>query len=186
MRDGGLAVPLCLMATKVGRSRVAQVPRARYLASVIDDPDKEGDDQWCAEQREQVIAYLSEEGFPAPTVGDWPAWHVAPVVSVWAGESIEHPGAVGWWAVSGDFPTDYTTCSGDRNPRQALRDIGDRWGQASARWVDRKSGEGFQLRNAAHERELAPLLATRAQLLLDLAADDRNWEECRPSGSTNR
>ena len=165
------------MTPKVGRSHVAQVPLRIYRARVSDDPDEKADDHWCARQREQVIAYLSEEGLHAPNVGDWPAWHVTPVVSVWAVESIEHPGAVGWWAVSGDFPTDYITCSGDRNPRQALRDIGDRWGQAAARWVDGKPAEGFQLRNAAHEHDLAPLLATRAQMFLDFAADDRNWEQ---------
>ena len=144
---------------------------------MIDDPHEDADEQWCAKQREQVIAYLSDEGFITPTVADWPAWHVTPVVSVWAVESIKHPGAVGWWAVSGDFPSDYITCSEASNPRSALRDIGERWRQAAARWVGAKPAEGFQLRNAAHEHELAPLLATRAQLFLDLAADDRNWEK---------
>jgi hypothetical protein len=142
---------------------------------MINDPDHEANDQWCAKHREQVIAYLSDEGFRSPAVGDWPAWNVAPFVAVWAVESVEHPGTVGWWAVSGDFPTDYTTCSGDRNPRQALRDIGDRWQEAAAHWADGKPAEGFQLRNAAHEHELAPLLAARAQLFLDFAGDDRNW-----------
>ncbi|WP_267388708.1 DUF4826 family protein [Sphingomonas sp. GC_Shp_3] len=144
---------------------------------MIDDPNKEADDEWCAKQREQVIVYLSDEGFHSPTVGDWPAWHVTPVVSVWAVESVEYPGAVGWWAVSGDFPTDYITCSGDRSPRQALREIGDRWRKAAALWADRKSADGFGLRNAANEHELAPMLAIRAELFLNFAADDRNWEQ---------
>lgn len=143
---------------------------------MTDDPDNEADERWCAKQREQIIAYLSVEGFRSATLGDWPAWHVTPIVSVWAVASGEHPGAVGWWAVSGDFPTDYITCSGDRNPRQALRDIADRWREASERWTDGKPAEGFQLRNAAYQKDLARMLGTRAQLFLALAADNRNWE----------
>lgn len=138
---------------------------------------EEDDDAWCGEQRRQVLLYLSEEGFQSPTVGDWPAWHVAPIISVWAVESVEQPSWVGWWVVSGDFPTDYIACGSDRHPRQALREIGLRWQDAAGKWAGGKPANGWRLRNPHQERELAPLLATRAKLFLEIAADDSNWEE---------
>jgi hypothetical protein len=142
-----------------------------------DNLSDEADERWCGTQRQQVLAYLSDEGFQSPSVGEWPAWHVAPIISVWAVESVELPGSVGWWAVSGDFPTDYTACSGARHPRQGLRDIGNRWQKAAARWADGQPADGFGLRHPAQEGELAPKLLARAQLFLDIAADDSNWEQ---------
>lgn len=141
-----------------------------------DNSNDEADEHWCRTQRQQVLVYLSDEGFKSPNVGDWPAWHVAPVISVWAVESVELPGSVGWWAVSGDFPTDYTACSVERHPRQALRDIGSRWQNAAARWADGQPADGFGLRNVAEEGELAPLLLARSQQFLNIAADDGNWK----------
>ena len=140
------------------------------------DSNDGADERWCGTQREQILAYLSDEGFQSPNVAEWPAWFVAPIISVWAVESVESPGSVGWWAVSGDFPTDYTPCSGERHPRQALRDIGNRWRTAAARWADGQPADRFGLPNAAEERGLAPLLIARSQPLLDMAADDGNWE----------
>lgn len=144
---------------------------------MFDQLSEEEDDAWCIEQRRKVLSYLGDEGFQSPTLGDWPAWHVAPVISVWAVESVEQPGWVGWWVVSGDFPTDYTACVGERHPRQALRDIGLRWQDAARSWREGTPAEGWSLRNADREGELAPLLAARAKLFFDIAADDGNWEE---------
>jgi len=144
---------------------------------MFDELTETDDDACCVEQHEQVLAYLLDEGFKSPSVSDWPAWHVAPLISVWALESSDHPGQVGWWVVSGDFPTDYTTCQGDRHPRQGLRDIGLRWREAALRWAEGKPADGWNLRDSDKEMELAPLLAARAKLFLDIAADDSNWIE---------
>ena len=144
---------------------------------MFDELTDEDDDYWCAAQRRQVLGYLSEEGFQAPTVGEWPAWHIAPLISVWAVESAERPDWVGWWVVSGDFPTDYIPCEGERHSRQALRDIGSRWRDAAARWTAGKTAVGWSLRNPDQEKELAPLLAARAELFLEIAEDGSNWEE---------
>jgi hypothetical protein len=113
----------------------------------------------------------------SPNVGEVPAWHVAPIVSVWAIESLERPGWVGWWAVAGDFPTDYTACQGERHPRQALRDIGTRWLAASDSWFKGEPAVGWELSSPEKESELAPLLAARAKLFLDFSADDGIWAE---------
>lgn len=132
---------------------------------------------WCTEQRANVMEYLQREGFSDPNVGEWPAWHVLPVISVWAVESLEKPDWVGWWVVSGDFPTDYTTCQGERHPRQALRDIGMRWQTATRKWAEGTVEEGWKLTPIGQESNLAPLLASRAEMFLRLADDNSVWED---------
>ena len=88
------------------------------------DMSEEAEERWCAQQRRTVLAYLDRQGIADPNVGECPAWHLAPIIAVWAVESTNRPDWVGWWAISGDLPTDYTTCREERHPRQALRDIG--------------------------------------------------------------
>jgi hypothetical protein len=140
-----------------------------------DELSEEAEERWCAEQRETVVAYLVEQGLNAPTVGEWPAWHVAPVIAVWAVESESRPDWVGWWAVSGDVPTDYTTCGEERHPREALRDIGKRWSEAAAAWGRRERHEVMRLRSVEREEELAPMLKVRGKMLIAWAADDTIW-----------
>jgi len=142
-----------------------------------EEPTEKDDEAWCLAQRENLLSYLSNEGFREPTVGDWPAWHVAPIVSIWAIESVDRPGRVGWWAVSGDFPTDYTPCREEAHPRHALRDIGLRWREAAAKWAEGQPAKGWHLGDPSQEKELGPLLAARAELFLKIAADDVHWEE---------
>ena len=64
-------------------------------------------------------------------VGEWPAFHVDPYVALWAVQSKRTPGAVGWWAISGDLPTDYISSSDGRHPREALRAISRSWFEVS-------------------------------------------------------
>lgn len=139
------------------------------------DLSPEEDESWCAQQRENVLTYLAKEDFASLSIGNNPAWHVAPIVSVWAVESVKRPGWVGWWVVSGDFPTDYTPCGENRHPRQALRDIGLRWQNAVERWSAGERIEGWRLSSSEQEQELAPLLAKRAALFLNIAGDDGFW-----------
>jgi hypothetical protein len=58
-----------------------------------DDPAVE--ERWCESRRVEVVDYLRREGVGHRRVGEWPAWHVAPYVSVWAVESRTRPGWVG-------------------------------------------------------------------------------------------
>lgn len=60
------------------------------------DPSDEADAEWCVMQRQKVLDYLTMQDLVQPTVSEWPAWHVAPIVSVWAVESVKRPGSVGW------------------------------------------------------------------------------------------
>ena len=140
-----------------------------------DDPGVE--EQWCEERRAQVTAYLQSEGVEHGRVGEWPAWHVAPHVSLWAIESKKRPGWIGWWAVCGDLPTDYMSAAEIKHPREAIRAIAEEWRNRAKLMA---SGEGhLNIRMGQPEdwASLAPLLETRASLLLEWANDDSLWED---------
>ena len=139
------------------------------------DPSEAEEQMWCDRERARVIEYLGREGVVHGEVGDWPAWHIWPYVAVWAIESVRSPGWVGWWAISGDLPTDYTGCGPERHPREGLRDIATRWKDAAEKWSENKSVEGWSVGALEDRSTLAPLLATRVDLLLSYATDDDLW-----------
>ena len=115
--------------------------------------------RWEAEQRTTVVSYLDDEGIARAEVGGEPAWAVYPYISLWAVESLKSPGWVGWWAISGDLPTDYCSADGIRDPRSAVRRIAERW-------------------NASLEQQpsdIRPLLASRVRLLLQWVEDRDIW-----------
>ncbi len=81
------------------------------------------------------------------------------------------PDRVGWWAISGDVPTDYIACSGERDSGDVLIAFSRVWKAAA-----KKMAEGKQLENCtiadgkpARVKELAPLLLTRAESLEEIA-----------------
>ena len=135
------------------------------------------EEAWCASERDRVVAYLAAGGLNHGEVGEWPAWHVWPHVAVWAVESVSDPGWVGWWAISGDLPTDYTTCGPERHPREGVRDIAQRWRASVSHVETDKPASGWRIGSPEDQEALAPLLASRADLLLAWVADDSLWED---------
>ena len=137
-------------------------------------PDEE---EWVAQERAKVIAYLCSQHCEHGGVGERPAFHVDPYIALWAIQSRKAPGRIGWWAISGDLPTDYMSSDSGHHPREALRHF-------SAEWV---SVAESMKRGAEHPRTkigtpdqwptMAPLLQKRAELLKHYADDDRLWEE---------
>ena len=79
-----------------------------------DDPVVE--EKWCSERREQVAQYLLRENVTYGQIGEWPAWHVAPFVSIWAIESAASNNRLGWWVICGDLPTDYVSAAELKSP----------------------------------------------------------------------
>jgi hypothetical protein len=79
-------------------------------------PDEE---KWVAEERQKVIDYLFSQHCEHGGVGEWPAFHVDPYIALWAVQSLKTPGRIGWWAISGDVPTDYASSSSGYHPRSA-------------------------------------------------------------------
>ena len=143
-----------------------------------DDPEVEK--RWCETARRRVVEYLKADGLSHGRVGKWPAWHIAPIVSVWAIESLARPEWIGWWAIYGDLPTDYIS-SGNveppQHPRKALRVFGENWRRYARIWSEGGQIEGFRIRGCESHQDLAPLLASRAEILIEWANDDSMWEE---------
>jgi len=136
-------------------------------------PDGE-DAAWAADQRRAVEAYLHRQRCDHAGVSLEPRWHLFPYLAVWAVRSKANPAQVGWWAISGDVPTDYMTATSKiRCTADVLAAFGAQWSQA-AEAMSRGEYAGFgEPENIA---ELAPLLRTRASMLQELSEKVRSEE----------
>lgn len=139
-----------------------------------DDEDWTGaqDRAWCQTERARVVEYLENEGVVHGGLGEWPEWRVGPYVAIWAVGSLTAPGRIGWWAISGDLPCDYCSSSDCADPRSALRWIAESWRTN----VDlTKPGDALIHDSANLPADLAPLLRSRSQTLLEWANDEAVW-----------
>ena len=132
-------------------------------------------DPWIEQCRRQIRGYLAAQSVQHGSIGEVPAWSVYPYVSIWAIESGSAPGRVGWWVIVGDCPTDYVTCTGDRTPRSAVEQFAARWLQGAAAMLRGEEPPEWTVGNAGNALELAPLLASRAELLEEWGRDDALW-----------
>jgi len=133
------------------------------------------EDRWSVEMRRRVIDYLAVQNVEHGAVGEWPAWDAYPQIGIWAIESKGAPGWVGWWAVAGNGPTDYVTCHGDRTPRTAVRDFGNRWKAAARDMLAGKVPDRVSFGPRESWPEIARPLLDRAETLLQIADDDNEW-----------
>ena len=143
-----------------------------------DDPDVE--ERWCSEQRGVVADYLRLQKVRHGRIGEWPAWHIAPYVSIWAIESLARPEWIGWWVICGDLPTDYISSADvepPQHPRKAIRVFAQHWLDVVEAWRDGREPENTRIGDPSSREELGPPLETRARLLMEWAADDSLWEE---------
>jgi hypothetical protein len=140
-----------------------------------DDPKVEK--KWCDERRTQVAEYLKDEGIVHGRIGEWPAWHVAPYISVWAIESQIPSECVGWWVICGDLPTDYVSADTIKHPREAIRAISKRWFEVSEYMSRGEKHPTFTLGTSETWSTLGPLLKSRTELLAKWTNDDEFWEE---------
>lgn len=148
--------------------------------SIPDYYDSQVEERWCFEQRENVADYLRSQSLNHGRIGEWPAWHAAPCVAIWAIESLARPESIGWWAISGDLPTDYISSAdvtAPQHPRKAVRVFGQKWLEIVDAWRDGREVENCQLGDRDSHDELRPLLEARAKLLIDFADDDSLWED---------
>jgi hypothetical protein len=134
-------------------------------------------ESWCAQQREIAAEYLLRQPVNFGELGEWPAWHVAPYVAVWAVESVVTPGKVGWWVISGDLPTDYTSGAGTPDPRSAVACFAQVWAQAANSIARGEQPINITVGAPDDAAMLGPLLKARAQLLTRWANDEAAWCE---------
>jgi Domain of unknown function (DUF4826) len=147
--------------------------------STIEDHEEA---KWVAAQRQIVVDYLVNQRLQHGGVSLEPPWFLSPYLAVWAIRSSANSDLVGWWAVSGDVPTDYITCRDEQDPGDVLTEFSKVWKAAA-----KKMAVGKQLDNSvigggdpARAKELAPLLLRRAEMLEELAAGIKSgkfpWE----------
>jgi len=139
-----------------------------------DDPSVE--EEWVLSTRKEVETFLRNHSVEHGEVGEWPAWHVAPMTSIWAIESKICPGAVGRCVIAGDHPTDYVSANGVRPPRAAPAGL-----RARSREVVQHMNQGtphptIRLGNASNWSDLAELLEPRTELLEKWANDSSLWD----------
>jgi Domain of unknown function (DUF4826) len=143
--------------------------------ATIDKPEEAA---WVADQRRVVVEYLARQRVEHGGVSLEPRWFFRPYLAVWAVRSTANPEYVGWWAVSGDVPTDYLTHATEQNAGDVLLAFSARWQQAAELMAvgcwpeDWVIGDG----DPARAQELAPLLAARAGLLADFGMQIKNGE----------
>jgi hypothetical protein len=142
----------------------------------IDWDSVEFTSKWFLECRKKVRLYLRKEKVHHGKIGTEPAWFVSPHVSLWAIESMDNPGWVGWWAICGDVPTDYVSSKGTKDPRAAIRAIAKNWMEWSLDVMNGKEHLHFRIDTSQDQTSLAPLLKTRAETLSKWANDDALWE----------
>ncbi|MEX0641425.1 MAG: DUF4826 family protein [Pirellulales bacterium] len=125
------------------------------------------DAAWASKQRAVVESYLQNQGCDHAGVSLEPRWFLSPYLAIWAVRSKSNSDVVGWWAVSGDVPTDYMTAARDiRSTADVLAAFASRW-LHSAEAMSR--GEHIGIGKPEYVRELGPLLRTRAEMLQELA-----------------
>ena len=142
-----------------------------------EEEEREAEEAWVADERGKVIAYLESQKCSHAGVGEWPAFHIDPYVALWAVQSPSHPGRIGWWAISGDLPTDYMSSASGYHPREAMRHFSSEWLAASEAMKKGVPNEGVRIGTPELWPEMAPLLRERAEILREYADDDELWED---------
>lgn len=137
--------------------------------------DPSTNEAWCLERRSAVLNYLSKEKVPHGQIGEWPAWHIAPYVSMWAVESHAKPGALGWWVICGDLPTDFISGLSASDPRAAMRFISARWQEVSDYMLRGEKHPDINIGTADSWPKIGPLLRSRSSLLAKWAGEDSLW-----------
>lgn len=141
-----------------------------------DNPEE--DSKWCEERRSQVIEYLERQKIEHGRVGEWPAWHITPYVSVWVVESLKRPEWVDWWVICGDCPTDYCSATEIKHPRDAMRSFAELW-ISHSRCIKQGKLDCKHHSRVGDEKsmqQLGPMLESRGRILLDFTKDDSLWD----------
>jgi hypothetical protein len=141
------------------------------------EDDTLSENMWIDMERTKVCAYLATTGIEHGGVGDYPAFHIHPYLSVWAVQSKRWPGAIGWWAIGGDMPTDYMSGDDAKHPRQVLEHFSRQWITISDYMSRGEAYPGTNIGRRENWPTLAPLLKSRGEILGEWAADDELWDE---------
>lgn len=139
----------------------------------FDDPKVE--EEWCAQGRDHVEWFLDQQPIEHGRIGEWPAFHIAPHVAVWAIESGEEEDLLGWWVITGDLPTDYFSAMELHHPRQVLAEAAARWQMLLDNVAKGVEDESISLAGLAENPELQEVLRVRIELLKRTFNQEEFW-----------
>ncbi len=139
-----------------------------------DDPNK--DEIWSGHRRAQVRAHLKNERIAHTELSDWPAWQIAPIVSVWPIRSESAPAQIAMWVICGDVPTDTISADSAKTPREAVRTFARRLHDAAAQMANAEPSKKNPANKSDRAHELALFLEVRARQLVDWTNDDSLWD----------
>ncbi|MGD8594920.1 MAG: DUF4826 family protein [Gammaproteobacteria bacterium] len=128
------------------------------------------EEDWLDDQQEVASQYMKRTGTNYGSIEHTPSFYLSPYVAVWAVESGISPGAIGWWVITGDLPTDYISSSGISSAREAMSEFAKRWLNSVNVHKSGKHDPTITLSS-----ETADLLEKRANILNDWASDDSMW-----------
>jgi hypothetical protein len=131
---------------------------------------------WIKDERNKVIQYLNEKGVSHMGVPSEPAWFVAPLLGIWPVLSLENPGAVSWWVISGDAPTDHIASDGASEVKEAVSAFAKRWTELSEHILRGEPHPDVQIGTPDQWPELGEILFRRANMLAEFAAADDLWK----------
>jgi hypothetical protein len=127
---------------------------------------------WLAEGRAAVQSCLARERVAHGGVSTAPVWAAVPMLAVWPVRIATARDTVGWWAVSGDVPTDYVAARDVPDARHALAAFAARWHQAAEQMAGAAAPSADE---PADLRTLSALLRGRADALARWAGDASVW-----------
>lgn len=142
----------------------------------MESEQEEAERVWVEKQRARVIDCLRSQHCEHAGVGEWPAFHVDPYPALWAVQSPTHPGRIGWWAISGDLPTDYMSAASGYHPRDAMRYLARHWHEIADCMKRGVTHPDTKMGTPELWPTMAPLLEKRAAILADWAEDDSLWD----------
>ncbi len=131
---------------------------------------------WIADERNKVTEYLNQKRIIHSGVFDEPAWYVAPLVAIWPVFSLESPADVGWWAISGDVPTDHISANDVPDAKAAMSEFSKRWLELSEYMLRGEPHPDVQMGSPDEWPELGDLLFRRAKMLAELVEGSGAWQ----------
>ena len=139
-------------------------------------PSQSEEEQWIAEEHRKVVHFLKVQGCRHGGVEQWPTFHVFPDFALWAVQSIRHDGRAGWWAISGDVPTDYMSTDRNDHPREALRHFSREWADVADHMRRGVEHPTLGMGTPAEWPALSEMLQVRSDALANYA-EDEGWDD---------
>ncbi|MFT5452281.1 MAG: hypothetical protein ACI9N9_001771 [Enterobacterales bacterium] len=143
------------------------------------DPNTAFNEQdWVNKQSGAVLSYCSRKELNVTNFIDTESAILPPFVAVWLVES--KPSKEKYWVISGDLPLDHIPVKLAKNPREVIRHFSLGWQLKAERLMTGSETGQPQLGDTAKQTDFAKLLVSRAEILAEMAENDKIWIKQQP------